>query len=185
MRTLLRVLHQMLMSGKLTHEKFIFPKHQLFLNHSKVVFNKDGKLEPFSCQTQTLEIKKSTQDLSVKVLTPLLIKDRQSARPYKLKPTLEDLLISIYKRACFFEGEALSETLPYVPSYTLLSAHFEEVKTTRASYRQEQKVFLKGVVGEFVLTSLDPRSYALLKLGEILSAGNKTAFGHGIISLTV
>ena len=185
LRTLIKVLKTMLASKKLTHEKISFPENTISLNNNTLTFDKNRRLDAFSSTTQTLNFKKYSKDISINILTPILIKDKNSKRPYKQVLTIEDILLSVYKRKTFFETKEFIETLPYIPEYKLLSSHFQDAQTKRRSDRQQQKIILKGVVGELIVTNLDTESYELLKWGEILAGGNKTAFGHGAIKLTI
>jgi len=182
-RIIIKTLHDMLLSKRLTDKKLSFPKSKIFLNEKQVTFDKNGTLLPFETIPHTLTIEKYHRDISIQLLTPAIIKDANSK--YKKEITLEDLLTSIYKRKCYFENGKVVHRLDHTPSYSLASNALMDVKTTRRSDRQDKTIVLEGMVGKLVVMNLDPESYALLKWGEILAVGNKTVFGHGAINIEV
>jgi len=183
LRTLIKVLHKMLLSHKLANGKVSFPNSKIFLNSKEICFDDSQTLMPFVGQSQTITLKNHCRDLAIVLQTPILIKDKDTANPYKMDLTLDEVLFSIYKRKIFFETKEVKVSLPYTPSYRVITSHFQDVQTKRRSDRQRQKIILKGVVGELIVTDIDVESYELLKWGEILAVGNKTAFGHGVIEL--
>jgi hypothetical protein len=58
---------------------------------------------------------------------------------------------------------------------------FDDV--TRYSFRNKGKLKIGGLVGEMTIENIDDRSYALLKLGEVIGAGKQTVFGLGKIQV--
>ncbi len=180
-RTMIKTLHRMLHLPILTADKLSFPKHSIVLNGQKIDFNGNGLLLPFEVVPPALMSEKTYHDVAVQLLTPCLIKSADST--FKKEISIEDILLSVYKRKIYFESGENVHTLPYVPQYRLLSSELKDIKTTRRSNRQNKYIVLEGVVGELVLTNLDEKSYLLLKWAEILAAGNKTVFGHGSVKI--
>jgi hypothetical protein len=170
----------MLQSGMISDKKLSFPESEIFLNGEKLLFNEKGTLNSFKFASQSLTVNKFYRNITIKFLTPCLIKEYGKL---KKEISLEDVLLSIYKRKTYFESKKTVYKLNYIPSYTLIEEHFYKVIVNRKSNRQNKAITLEGVTGELHIENLDPESYSLLKYGEILAVGNKTVFGYGIIKL--
>ena len=180
LRTMIQSVRDMLQTGTISDKKLSFPQSEIFLNGEKLFFSEKGMLKPFKFSPQSLIISKYHRNVTIKFLTPCLIKEYGKL---KKEISLEDVLLSIYKRKTYFESKAIVRKLNYIPSYTLASSHLHKVTTNRKSDRQNKAITLEGVTGDMHIENLDPESYSLLRYGEILSVGNKTVFGYGIIKL--
>ncbi len=124
----------------------------------------------------------SSSTVTIKLITPSLLKDANSKIKTDLE--LEDILTSIYKRKSFFEEGNAHVKMPFSPKYKIVSKKYNSsVKTSRQSSRQNKKIVLTGVTGELIVSNLDIESYQLLKYGEVVAVGNKTALGYGRISI--
>lgn len=126
----------------------------------------------------------SSYKITIHLLTPCILKSAQGHIQKEI--TVEEILLSIYKRKLFFESHEKHHALPYHPSYKLIEKKFNsDVKTSRVSNRQHKKMVLTGIMGRLEVVDLDPKSYALLKHGEFLGIGNKTALGYGRIKIEI
>ncbi|MDR1450773.1 MAG: CRISPR system precrRNA processing endoribonuclease RAMP protein Cas6 [Helicobacteraceae bacterium] len=71
--------------------------------------------------------------------------------------------------------------MPYEPSYKEGESSIAFKDFTRFSARQQTKMQLGGIMGHINYDEIDAKSYALLKLGEIMGVGKQTVFGLGEI----
>ena len=181
LRMILSSLHRMLHTSTITDQKLSFPKHQISINGRKLLFDTKDVLEPFSDTPLTFTPEKCHKDISINILTPLLIKDPESK--FKKEIVLEDILTSVYKRKCYFEKEESVHKLDYIPSYTLIASELKVIKSQRRSDRQGKYIPIEGVTGTLIVMGLDEKSFMLLKWGEILAVGNKTVQGQGVIEI--
>ncbi len=180
-RMILSSLHRMLQASTITDQKLSFPNHTISLNGRQLAFDGKGILEAFVDKPLDITLKKYYKDVSINILTPLLIKDPKSK--FKKEIVLEDILTSIYKRICFFENKEIVHKLNYVPNYTLISSTLKIVSSQRRSDRQAKYIPIEGVIGTLIVMDLDEKSFMLLKWGEILAVGNKTVQGQGSIEI--
>ncbi len=68
-------------------------------------------------------------------------------------------------------------------NYITLSKTLSYQELTRKSNRQDTKMYLGGLMGEFVLKNVNRDIYNLLKLGEVIGVGKSTVFGLGKIKI--
>lgn len=187
-RTIIKVLKILLNSKVLTKNNYTFPDSEIFLNAKKIKFDDKKNPAPFKVTPQRLTSQDSIQGKSISVRLPLpcIIKDKNSKEIYKTYITLEDILVSIYKRKYYYEHGVMlhnSESLDKLQKlpYRLLSLKWK-YKIIR---REKYKSHFEGMVGQLVVGDLDSTSYTLLRWGEILGVGKSTVFGIGKLKIKV
>jgi CRISPR-associated endoribonuclease Cas6 len=144
----------------------------------------DGEfhLDAIEPQSFTPTLTSDFYGVTLELTTPLRIKKHN--RFLRDDIDIVDILRSIHQREqqlCYGKSYA---KLDFTPSYTTLSKQLHYKTLIRKSNRQKSKMNMDGIIGELTLTDLDPNSYRLLKLGEILGVGKQTVMGLGSIRLT-
>ncbi len=118
----------------------------------------------------------------VKFLTPLRIKKNNAFVRDASGLDFNDLLGSLYRR----HAELLGNGRVRAPLFDgeIIRADARFIELGRNSSRQGE-MSLGGLVGEFELGGLGARTYALLRLGEIIGAGKSCVFGLGKMAVEV
>jgi hypothetical protein len=117
----------------------------------------------------------------IEFLTPLRIK--KEGRLLTRKPGLVELIVSIHNRLNEIKGYSIVR-LPFSPQAIEIGGdvHFEDL--SRYSNRQQTKMQIGGLLGNLAFSSIDEKSYMMLKLGEVLGVGKQTVFGLGEIKIS-
>lgn len=171
--------HMLLTQIGLGKEKKIFKDFNLFINNENC-FN-EGKLNLPKSFTQTLKIDNFMQDISLEIITPLRIKkDNVYIRSDQI--VLEDIVTSIYQRQMKLLGREFKK-FPYLICGDIVSKelHFKEL--SRYSNRQKTEMKLGGIIGHIMIKNLNPETYNILKVGELIGVGKSTVFGLGKIKV--
>lgn len=173
-------LHRMLTEVGLTRDTLKFEHFTIEVNGSQVYDGVEFALDQI--EPQSFDLGSRATDITLTLRTPLRIK--KNNRFLREDIELTDILRSIHQREReLVYGESYAK-LEYTPSYTTLSKQLHYKTLIRKSNRQKSRMYMDGMIGEFTLTDLDPTSYRLLKLGEILGVGKQTVMGLGSIRLT-
>ncbi|MEA3491264.1 MAG: CRISPR system precrRNA processing endoribonuclease RAMP protein Cas6 [Campylobacterota bacterium] len=170
-------LHKMLTEVGLMHDNLIFEEFKITID-SRIVYDGE-RFDLEGIMPQNFETTPHTPNLTLTLKTPLRIK--RNNRFIRDDVALEDILRSIHQRErqlCYGEKYA---KLEYTPRYTLLSKSLHHQTLIRKSGRQKSKMNMDGIMGQIAIENLDPASYRLLKLGEILGVGKQTVMGLGNI----
>ncbi|GHV08048.1 hypothetical protein AGMMS50229_15850 [Campylobacterota bacterium] len=146
-----------------------------------VVVYENDKFNMPAISPSKFEIKDISDRCRLQFITPLRMKaDNLLLRS---KPTLEQILISIYNRLNSLKDIPLSR-LPFEPLYKEGKSEIRFTDFSRYSNRQQTKMQLGGIMGFVEYTAIDPNSFALLQLGEITGAGKQTVFGLGELKIS-
>lgn len=181
LRPIIAALRSMLQAKTISDKKLSFPHSAIFLNDIKLNFDERDILLPFSVAAKELHIARHYKDIEIQFTTPLYLKSSKSK--FKESLSLEDILLSIYKRKYYFEQHKKVFALDYTPTYTLISSEYKIFKEKTRSDRQKKYLDLLGIIGRMILVDVDEKSFELLKWGEVLALGNKVAKGQGAIHL--
>ncbi len=174
---ILSTLHKMLTEVGLTRENLTFEMIVIAVNNQEVYNGKQFDLEGIT--PQNFGVLSCAPSVTLDLITPLRIKKNNKFLRDDID--LADILRSIHQRErqlCY--GESYGK-LEYTPSYTIVSKQLHHQTLIRKSNRQKNKMNMDGIMGRIILTDLDPTSYRLLKLGEILGVGKQTVMGLGSI----
>lgn len=196
LRFVLMALKRMLNTPTLTSHKYAFPQSDIFLNGEKVYFDNVGKprlsLESFRSQKLKLNSSQTTPlSITIKFLSPCVIGYKKSEctpeefqkkkKQIKKEITLKDLIDSIRFRKAYYETGERMAIDDYSINYTKIESSFHPVKIKKM--KEEDPVI--GVMGIMQVYDIDPESYEVLKLGEVIGAGKKTVTGAGKIKIEV
>jgi len=134
----------------------------------------------YQMKTKTLSFDGYSENLKIKLLTPLRIKKHNRFATKDIE--LLDILLSIYRR------DLELQSIPYRRAnfeinYTTVSKNLNYTELTRKSNRQDTKMYLGGLMGEIIVNGVSREIYELLKLGEIIGVGKSTVFGLGKIKV--
>jgi hypothetical protein len=143
--------------------------------NKQLIFQNDtfdiGRIVP-----KKFEVGDMLKDITLLFQTPLRIKSDNKL--LSKTPKLEQILSSISNRLNEFKGLPTTR-LPFEPSYEEAQSSVIFKDLTRYSNRQKIKMQIGGILGYIKYKNIDERSYAILKLGEIIGAGKLTVFGLG------
>ena len=174
-------LHVMLTQNGLGKERVTIDEYQLFVNGTSAV--EGGKIVLPPETTVTCRPPQQTPStLTLRFVTPLRIKHHNRFVRSGDYLTLRGILHSIYQRRQMLEG-AERGRLPFEPRGEIVDRFVRFKDLSRYSGRQRGTLKIGGMVGEMTIEGIDPQSYALLKLGEIIGAGKQTVFGLGKIEV--
>ncbi len=175
-------LHTMLTQNGLGKERVKAEAYRLLLNGKSAL--KEGKIILPETTLISYELPPSVaSDLTIRFITPLRIKHNNRFVRSAEHLTLRTIVSSLYQRKQMLEGNERYARLPFevqgrvVDSFT----HFKDL--TRYSGRQQGRLKIGGLLGEMTFEGVDPESYRLLKLGEIIGVGKQTVFGLGKIEI--
>ena len=172
-------LHKMLTEVGLTRDTLKFIHFTIEVNGSQLY---DGvKFALDKVQPHHFDISSPATDVILTLRTPLRIKKNNHLLRNDIE--LTDILRSIHQRERELVYSEPYAKLEYTPSYKTLSKQLTYKTLIRKSNRQKSRMNIDGMIGEFRLTDLDPTSYRLLKLGEILGVGKQTVMGLGSVRL--
>jgi len=174
---ILSALHTMLTEVGLSSSNITFDTCQIFINN-KLIYDA-GVFELSDTKAQNFTPPTPQTTITLDLITPLRIK--KNNRFLRDSVDLSDILRSIHQRQrqlCYQESYA---KLDYIPSYQIVSSSLHHKTLVRKSNRQKSKMNMDGIMGSIQITNLDPQSYNLLKLGEILGVGKQTVMGLGSI----
>jgi hypothetical protein len=122
--------------------------------------------------------------LHLRLVTPLRIKHANRFVRSMEHLHLHSLIRSIHRRYLLLTG--LPETkLDFRVEGEITDRYGVFTDLTRYSSRQKGKLQIGGMVGEMTIEDIDERSYALLKIGEIIGVGKQTVFGLGKIQVDI
>ena len=125
---------------------------------------------------------KTEQNLTLRLVTPLRIKYQNRFVRSGGELTLHTLVNSLYQRKNTLEGNT-SQRLPFEPQGILLRPFVRFKDLSRYSGRQKGYLKIGGLLGEVEIEGIDPESYRLLKMGELIGIGKQTTFGLGKIEV--
>lgn len=169
-------LHRMITKEGLGRERKRY-EIELIKANDKVIYD-DGKFKEIAIEPRHFFCEEYSPVAKVKLLTPLRIKrEGRYVKPENLEA--KDLLVSIYKKRRFFDGE-IAEIASF-PETVMKDLKFQDF--TRYSNRQKTKMKVGGILGELLLKDLTPQTYELLKFGEIVGVGKLGTFGLGKIEV--
>ncbi len=171
-------IHKMLTQVGLGGSKLTFDTFEIFLN-AKPIYAK-GLFEPLESRPKEFTPTKSpNKNITLDLITPLRIK--KNNRFLRDSVELNDILRSIHQRERQIYHKEPYAKLDYTPSYQIISSSLYHKKIIRKSNRQKSKMNMDGIMGIIQIQNLDPKSYNLLKLGEILGVGKQTVMGLGSV----
>lgn len=127
-------------------------------------------------KTNVLQIDSTCPDVTLEFTMPLRIKENN--RFAKESVALHTLVNNIHSRYRQLRGEA-SVRLDYRVEGDIVFADMKFVDIQRYSNRQNKGMKMGGIKGSMTIRGLDPKSYAYLKIGEVIGAGKQTVFGLG------
>jgi CRISPR/Cas system endoribonuclease Cas6 (RAMP superfamily) len=113
--------------------------------------------------------------------TPLRIKHNNIfMRSFLFDP----IILSLYRRLVYlnehFNNSELKLSQYEINDQIVISSsQFKWEERPRKSLVKDQVMSLGGLLGEVELSNVDPYTYQLLKLGEIVQVGKQTSFGLG------
>jgi len=181
LRPILSALRRMLLSQTVTDKRLSFPQSDIYLNGEKLAFDSKNMLMAFDAKHLISTQIKYPKEIEIRILTPLYIKDKNTFKE-SIEP--KDILLSIHRRKRSIErGRQDTSDLAYAPSYTVIASELKRFHEKTHSNDQDRDIPLMGMTGRIVLMGLDPESFALLRLGEVLALGNKVSKGQGVIKL--
>lgn len=174
----------------LGREKIIFSVEKIFnrAQNSFIYEKSDGdKIKPCVIEKIAVPITCETgKDTNVEVclLSPTRI---QKSGSVLAKPDSEifikTLLRRIYNIALFHCSVDIPwdyrDIIQKLSKIRILTDNTETVWTDRYSTRQNQRITMKGIIGNFTLGSFPSSMLPLLEAGEILHVGKNTGFGFG------
>ena len=171
---ILSALHRMLTQKGLGRDRKKYAIESIAIN-GKGVFEA-GEFKQIHIEPKNFKIDNFCRKVTLQLVTPLRIKrEGRFVRADNLD--IKDILVSIYKKRYFYDGECERiEQFPKVSQKALSMVDF-----TRYSNRQKTKMKIGGIVGEMVVEDLAPQTYELLKFGEIVGVGKLGTFGLGKI----
>ena len=129
---------------------------------------------------KTLSFDGYSEHIKIKLLTPLRIKKNNRFATKDIE--ILDILLSIYRRDLELQEKPYRRA-DLTLNYITLSKTLSYQELTRKSNRQDTKMYLGGLMGEFVLKNVSRDIYNLLKLGEVIGVGKSTVFGLGKIKI--
>ena len=179
---IISALHKMLTEVGLMRDALKFDLFTMSIADKLIYSDGEFHLDAIKPQSFTPMLTSDSYDVTLELSTPLRIKKNNKFLRDDID--LSDILRSVHQREqqlCY--GESYSK-LEYTPSYTTVSKQLHYKTLIRKSNRQKSKMNMDGIMGQLTLTNLDPTSYRLLKLGEILGVGKQTVMGLGSIRLT-
>lgn len=190
-RVLLASIKKMLNSKLLTKQNLSFPNSEIFLNGEKILFDSNHQPKPFILKQIEFKIDiKNEYNVNLLLWQPCQIKDKNSKEEHKIFITLEDIIVSIYKRHYYYTYGVMQHRVQEAKSIAQLKNRVYFIKLFRkVIYREKQfeeevkLIGMEGMVGEIKISNLHPEIYKYLKLGEILGVGRSTAFGLGKIKV--
>ncbi|MEA3228349.1 MAG: CRISPR system precrRNA processing endoribonuclease RAMP protein Cas6 [Campylobacterota bacterium] len=175
----LSAIHKMLTEVGLMKSNLIFDTFTIHIGDVLIYdgdkFNLEGVV-PTVFETTT-----KASELTLTLTSPLRIKKENRLLRDSVEPV--DILRSIHQRyRQIYKGEAYAK-LDYTPSYSVVSHTLHHQTLVRKSNRQKSKMNMDGIMGQIIIKDLDPKSYHLLKLGEVLGVGKQTVMGLGTIKV--
>jgi CRISPR-associated endoribonuclease Cas6 len=147
--------------------------------NERIVFQNDT-FDTKDIVPKKFEIDNTLKDITLLFQTPLRIKSDNKL--LSTTPKLEQILSSILNRLNEFKNLPMTR-LPFEPSYEEAQSSVIFKDLTRRSNRQNTKMKIGGILGYVKYKNIDEKSYAVLKLGEIIGAGKLTVFGLGEIKV--
>lgn len=173
----LSALNMLISQIGLGKENLTTKEFELYINDEKSIV--DGKIKIPANPTKIFEIDKICQDIELQLITPLRLKKKNRfARADQLE--LADIINSIYQRKMRLQGED-HKRFPYEIRGEIVGKNLEFKELVRKSNRQKTVMNMGGIVGTMSIKNLDEKSFALLKLGELIGVGKQTVFGLGKI----
>lgn len=177
---ILSTLKEMLTVQGLGIEKTIFHMTSLMCNGVNVLDGYTFNINAVFPKEFDYTCDDITQNVTLILKTPLRIKSENKL--LYSKPSLEQILTSIYHRVQGLKGIPLGE-LSFIPKYQEVDSNTFFHDITRYSNRQQTKMQMGGILGSISYKNIGQQSFELLKLGEILGVGKQTVFGLGEIQI--
>ena len=174
----LSALHKMLYEIGLGVER---KKHQIqsiTCNDIKVYEN--GKFNLEKTKIDTVSVSNPHSDIRLKLITPLRIKNHNKLERKTID--LKRILQSIQNRLYELKNED-KKKLTFEPHYKLIKSDIKFLDLTRYSNKQKTKMKFGGLLGEMIFDEVDPKSFELLKIAEIIGIGKQTVFGLGEVKI--
>jgi len=175
---ILSTLHKMLYEIGLGVER---KKHQIqSITCNDIKVYEDEKFNLENTKTDTVIVSNPQTKVRLKLVTPLRIKNHN-----KLERNIVDLkqiLQSIQNRLCELKNEE-KKKLTFEPHYKLIKSDVKFLDLTRYSNKQKTKMKFGGLIGEMIFDEVDPQSFQLLKIAEIIGVGKQTVFGLGEVKI--
>ena len=159
-------------------------KERIKINNFVILYNNslvyDREFRKFENEPLNFEVKEHKKDFTLKINTPLRIKENNRFVRNEIK--LDTILRSINHRILKLKNQNI-KPLEFTPSYETVYKNLSFEDLTRYSNRQKTKMKLGGITGEIVYKNVDENSYKLLKLGEVIGVGKQVTFGLGDIEI--
>lgn len=177
---ILSALDKMLHQVGLTSSNLTFENIKIRVEEKEIYDGKEFNLD--GIRPKEFKVETHSSDLTLNLITPLRIKKNNKLLRNDID--LETILRSIHQRErqlCYSEKYA---KLDYTPNYTIFSSSLYHKTIIRKSNRQKSNMNMDGIMGQIIIKDLDPTSYRLLKLGEIIGVGKQTVMSLGSISIT-
>jgi len=150
----------------------------IILYNNQLVF--DGEFKKFENTSLNFEIKEIKKDFTLKINTPIRIKENNKFVKDNIK--LETILRSINHRFNKLKNSEIKK-LEFTPKYEEVYKNLYFKDLIRYSNRQKTKMKLGGILGEIIYKDVDEESFKLLKLGELIGVGKQVTFGLGDIRI--
>ncbi len=161
----------------ITKKRIKIDNFVIFYNN-QLVFDKEFK--KFDNKPLKFEIKDYKKDFTLKINTPIRIKENNRFVRDDIK--LQTILRSINHRISKIKNQEIKK-LDFTPEYREIYKNLSFKELMRYSNRQKTKMHLGGVKGEIIFNDVDENSYKMLKLGEIIGVGKQVTFGLGDIEI--
>lgn len=175
---ILSTLHKMLYEIGLGVER---KKHQIqSITCNDIKVYEDEKFNLENTKTDTVIVSNPQTEVRLELLTPLRIKNHNRLERNTIE--LKQILQSIQNRLCELKNEE-KKKLPFEPHYKLIKNDVKFLDLSRYSNKQKTKMKFGGLIGEMVFDEVDPQSFQLLKIAEIIGVGKQTVFGLGEIKI--
>ena len=171
---ILSALHRMLTQKGLGKDRKKYAIDSITIDGKRVY--EAGEFKQMQIEPKNFKIDNFCRKVKLQLVTPLRIK-REGRFVKADNLDMKDILVSIYKKRLFYDGECERiEQFPRVSHKALLMIDF-----TRYSNRQKTKMKIGGIIGEMVVEGLSPQTYEMLRFGEIAGVGKLGTFGLGKI----
>lgn len=174
----LSALHKMLHETGLGVERKKYQIKSITCNDIKVY--EDGKFNLEKTKIDTVNVSNPHSNLRLKLITPLRIKSENKLERNTID--LKQILQSIQNRLCELKNEEKTKLI-FEPHYKLIKSDINFLDLSRYSNRQKTKMKFGGLIGEMIFDEVDPQSFQLLKIAEIIGVGKQTVFGLGEVKI--
>lgn len=176
---LVSAFHMMLTQNGLGKDRVTYKNFDMYINDTSCM--KAGQINLPKDFVKNLTIDKISQNISLKLVTPLRIKkENRFIRGDDIE--LRDIINSIYQRQMKLMSRG-HKKFPYEIKGEIIKKELNYKELTRKSNRQKTTMNLGGMMGTIEIKDINKECYEVLKVGELIGVGKSTVFGLGKIEI--